>query len=431
MPLPSIQDQWKIDETLGRLVFDEALRETAHDNVHALVRVACEQFSNTLAICENTLSKVETAIVATPQPATVLFLNATVGYLPNDSAAKLMGSMAGRRFLGLAAALTTLFNLFDGAKTLNTMLISSASDPFPSMVRQLQDLLASLQGRLYRAGFSESVIEWQVKLQRDAIADEGHSSGSLSFFFNSLPPPEMVVKLVDVFRRFSKGGSTIMGVIVKAGATSAWVAAFTEWCLGNPPSICIEGSQQPLSQLDSVITLIIPNTPDGLRKELEITVHDSLDHRDQLIASPSTKQFSGMTTIGNYGKWMLERFGFRGTSLKALHEALDYAIPQTLEKLKWAGFDLSGQEAHRSLLHQRTDDFVDGYTLYPLPDIRKIASVYSKLLSPENTPQFSSLGDHELIADLHEILKSYMLMFSMRWGITISSRSGKKRLQTG
>ncbi|KAF4422038.1 hypothetical protein FACUT_10836 [Fusarium acutatum] len=378
MSLSPIQAQWAIDETSRTFLstVTGVLAAAASDNVQALAIVACEQFGSTLAICDETSHKVETVIVPTPQPATVLFLKAAVGYSPRDSATQLGKSMTGVRFLGLAAALATSFDLFNCARALNVMLRSSASDlTMVPTARQLKDLLASLQPRSYRAGFSESVVGWQIMLQKEAmpriLTDRGHL-----------------------------GESTITGATIKTGAAAAWVAAFIKWCLGLPPSIYMEGNQQLLRQPGSVVTLVIPKTLEGLRKGLEITVHDSLDHLGQLIAPPSTRPFSGMATIENYGRWLLESFGLRGTSLRALHEALDFLIPKALGALTWSEFDLSGQEAYPAQLHHRVDTSVGGYTLHPLPDTRKIADVYSKLLSPARTPRLTTTDNHMLIADL-------------------------------
>ncbi|KAH6963314.1 hypothetical protein DER45DRAFT_104508 [Fusarium avenaceum] len=408
MSLSPIQAQWAIDETSRTFLstITGVLAAAASDNVQALAIIACEQFGSTLAICDETSHKVETVIVPTPQPATVIFLKAAVGYSPRDSATQLGKSMAGVRFLGLAAALVTSFDLFDCAKALNVMLRSSASDlTMLPTARQLKDLLASLQPRSYRAGFSESVVGWQIMLQKEAmpriLTDEGHSGGPSSFLFKSAPSPEMVVKLVDVLRMVARiGESTTTGATIKTGAAAAWVAAFIKWCLGLPPSIYMEDNQQLLRQPGSVITLVIPKTLEGLRKRLEITVHDSLDHLGQLIAPPSTRPFSGMATIENYGRWLLESFGLRGTSLRALHEALDFLIPQALGTLKWSQFDISGQETHPAQLHHRMDTSVGGYTVHPLPDTRKIVDVYSKLLSPARTPRLATTDDYMLIADL-------------------------------
>ncbi|CVL08867.1 uncharacterized protein FMAN_14104 [Fusarium mangiferae] len=400
MSPPSIQSRWKIDETRWKSMWDEIRKEKVQpDNVHAVARVACEQFGSTLAICDDTLNKVKTAVSETPQPVTVRFLGVTVVRQLNDSAAKLVESIEGQRFLGLAAAATTLFSLYDGAKALQAMLESTTSDTTTCpLAPELKTLLGSLQGRLYHAGFSESVMKWQIKLQRDIIAAEGHPDGSMSLFSQSAPSPEMVTKLVNVFRQLSEDDSVITGVTIKASEAAAWVVAFIEWCLGSPPSIYIGGSQQPLSQLGSVITLIIAKTPHDQRKGLEITIYETLNHYYQLTAPPSTKPFSGMATIGNYGKWLLERFGFRSASLDFLHEALNHAIPQTLETFQWAEFDFSEQEEHRAILTLTSTH--DSYALYPLPDIHKIADVYFKLFGLAKTPKWAKTCDGILIADL-------------------------------
>ena len=43
----------------------------ASDNVQAFAILACEQFGNTLAICDETLRKVETEVLPSPLPVTI------------------------------------------------------------------------------------------------------------------------------------------------------------------------------------------------------------------------------------------------------------------------------------------------------------------------------------------------------------------------
>ncbi|SPJ78063.1 uncharacterized protein FTOL_06452 [Fusarium torulosum] len=401
MSLSSIQAKWKINKSDQELLAKQVLVVAARDNVQAVALIACQQFGSTIYICDETTSKVATDIVATPQPDTILFLKASVGYRSFDSTTWLGESVEGLRFLGLAAALIPSLDLIDGAKVLNTMLRSSASDQMllPT-VRQLKDLLGSLQPRSYRARFSDSVVEWQIKLQKEALphicVDEGRSGDSSSFLFRSAPSPEMVAELVHIFRQASKGDFTFTGVTIKAGAAAAWVAAFIEWCSGLPPSIYMEDNQELLEQPDSLIRLVVPKTLKGLQEGLGINVHDSLGHPDESFVAPaSSTSFSGMATIENYGKWLLESFGLKGASLEALHEALNYAIPQAVAKLKWVEFDVSTEGSY----YDKKGPSVDDYTLHPLPHTSEIADVYSKLLSLANTPRFARLDRHMLIAD--------------------------------
>jgi hypothetical protein len=406
MSFSPIQAQWAIDQSSRTFLSNGVLEAASIDNIQAVAIVVCEQFGNTLPICDETSRKVETAIVPTPQPATILFLEAAVGYSPHDSTTQFGKSMAGVRFLVLSAALIASFDLFDGAKTLDAMLRSSASDlTMLPTVRQLKDLLASLQPRSYRAGFSESVVGWQMILQNEAVpcilADEGHLGDPSRFLFKSAPSPEMVIQLVDVLRQVARiGESTITGATIKAGAAAAWVVAFIKWCLGLPPTIYVEDNRQPPRQSDSVITLVIPKTPERLQRGLEITIHDRLNDIGQLIAPPSTRPFSGMVTVKNYGSWLLESFGLRGTSLRALHEALEYLIPQALGTLKWVHFDHPREDAYGAQLHQRMDTSVGGCTLHPLPDTHEILDAYVKLLSPVRTPRLATTNGHMIIADL-------------------------------
>ena len=121
--------QWGLDSTAnGALSVTRGLVMAAtSDNVQILALLACEKFGGTLPISSMTLQKIA-AVLIPRDPAPVAFLKATVGFLPNDSAAQLGKSAAGARFLAFAAALIPTAGVFQSASALDDMLRKSASD---------------------------------------------------------------------------------------------------------------------------------------------------------------------------------------------------------------------------------------------------------------------------------------------------------------
>ena len=125
------------------------MRAATSDNVQPLALISCEKFGATLAMCPETNKKMEDLIIKVSGPKHVKFMKAQIGYSANDSATQLSRSLAGIQFLGLAAALTSSMDTFEGANALSEMLTASASDKtaLPT-ARQLKDLLRVMEHRV-------------------------------------------------------------------------------------------------------------------------------------------------------------------------------------------------------------------------------------------------------------------------------------------
>ncbi|KAK3897858.1 hypothetical protein C8A05DRAFT_38565 [Staphylotrichum tortipilum] len=128
-------------------------------NVQVLAMVACERFGNTLAMRSETTDKVERILLPSPEPVSISFLKATVGFFPNNCATQIDKSASGIRFLGLAAALVTSLGAFESAKSIDLMLKQMMDDlTILPTVRNLKDLLGSLDAGSHRYGFAD--LSW-------------------------------------------------------------------------------------------------------------------------------------------------------------------------------------------------------------------------------------------------------------------------------
>lgn len=156
---------WSLDSTASTTisVFKDVMRAATSDNVQPLALMACEKFGATLAMCPETNKKMEDLIIKVSGPKCVRFMSAQIGYSANDSATQLSRSLAGVQLLGLAAALISSVDMFEGANALSAMLMASASDKtlLPT-TRQLKDLLVVMEHRVNRSGFTDIWVGYQL-----------------------------------------------------------------------------------------------------------------------------------------------------------------------------------------------------------------------------------------------------------------------------
>lgn len=159
----AVQLQCGLEQTSNSTIeiATDLMRAATTDNVQPLAILACERFGNTLAISPDTISKVEHTVLPTPKPAVLSFLHSTVGYSTNDCATQLGKNTAGLQFLALATALITTVGSSKSGIIIQEMLASTAKDKalLPT-VRQVRDLLSSLEPRCYRAGIADDVVGW-------------------------------------------------------------------------------------------------------------------------------------------------------------------------------------------------------------------------------------------------------------------------------
>lgn len=324
--------QWSLDHTASStLSIARGISEAAtKDNIQPLALLACERFGATLAMCPETCRKVEDLVIKTKAPAVISFLSAVVGYSPTDCASHLVRSLAGVQFLGLAASLVTSIGSFQGGNALAAMLIDSAADKtlLPT-ARQLGDLLTSLEHRFVRSGFADSVLGYHIFLT-NSQALSGTQAQNLWRGCALHPEPKGVAMLVDAFRQLSRIGDA-QRITIKTTTCAPWIAAFTKWCLGHPPSIYFEDAHPLLEQSALGVTVIVSRDVSD-QTGIEIAVHRNVDTPAELIrAREVSEPYSGMISIESYGRWLLRKYELASdTGFKAIQEAMPYALKQAI-----------------------------------------------------------------------------------------------------
>jgi hypothetical protein len=413
-----VQAQWSLSST-SYTTFSALrgiLAAATTDNIQPLALLACEQFGSTLAISSETTHKIEHILLPSPEPALFKSAKVAIGFFPNDSATQLGGTAAGVRFLGLAAAFVSSLSLFESAKALDVMLKSSATDlTLLPNVQQLKDLLGCLEARSHRCGFADSVAGWQILLRKEVlpcISSEAQDSrrNLMRDILKLTPSPEAIAGLVDVFRQVARmGPATIVGTTIKVGAAAPWVLAFAQWCI-EPPSLYIEGKGAVLEQPASRVRIVIPSAASDMDKPLEITIHHKLENLTRLLGSPSQSFVNGMVTVESYRTWLLQEYEIDEATLRIVREALEYAVPQVLSKMKCGQFAHLGQNTNSRRQLEPIGNFEDSCRLSPLPDMDTIARTSATVLGLAEPVRFASLDGAMLIADLPLVSRHLTLL---------------------
>ncbi|CEJ55131.1 hypothetical protein PMG11_01406 [Penicillium brasilianum] len=327
MSTPAVQMAWSLSESSQSAfsVFRGVLAAATSDNVQVLAIMACEKFGTTIAMSTQTTTKVLSTIVPSPEPTPISFLKSYVGFFKGDCASQLGTSLAGTRFLGLAAALVTTIGPFNGASALDIMLKHSATDlTLLPTVRHLNDLLVSLEARSYGCGFADSVLGWQILLEREVLPRIASEEARQLLVQESLrvPSSDIIAGIVDAFRQVARmGSSTILGATIKVHEAAAWILAFAQWCLEIPPSVYLEGipdavCEQPQSQVKIIVMTKEPNGP------FELTIHHKLEDITHLIEPGTQELICGMVTIESYFPWLFRRTGFESVDMLRVKDSL-------------------------------------------------------------------------------------------------------------
>ncbi|KAK3990470.1 hypothetical protein QBC44DRAFT_64179 [Cladorrhinum sp. PSN332] len=307
----AVQSQWALNATSSSVVsFScDLIRVATSDNVQPLALLACQSFGATLAMSRETCDRIQADVLPTPSKHLVNFIKTSVGFSRHDCATQLGSSAAGLNFLGLAAALVTTMGAHESARALSIMLKTSAADPTTLLptTYQLKELLLSLEPRLTRSLFTDSVVGWGF-VSASIPSTREHSE-------SSHPSAEAVEKIVDAFRRLSRiGEASLRKVRIRiAGKCVPWVTAFTKWCLGLPPSIVTQDGTAVILQPGSNVDIVASGND-----EFVITMqHDlPLGPEDLIATYDSPKPWSGMVTIERYGQHMLEKLNI-GTNMRS------------------------------------------------------------------------------------------------------------------
>ena len=139
----------------------------------------------------------------------------------------MLRSLEGVKLLSLDALLVTTIGSFEGGNALKVMLANSAADKtlLPS-VRQLKDLLASLEHRCVRSGFTDSVLGYQPFLtsSQALFGTQAHDLWSRCALY---PDPVGIEKLVDAFRQLSRIGDA-QQVTIRTTTSAPWIMIYAK-----------------------------------------------------------------------------------------------------------------------------------------------------------------------------------------------------------
>ena len=404
---------WSLDSTASTTisVFKDVMRAATSDNVQPLALMACEKFGATLAMCPETNKKMEDLIIKVSGPKYVRFMSAQIGYSANDSATQLSRSLAGVQFLGLAAALVSSVDMFQGANALSVMLMDSASDKtlLPT-ARQLKDLLRVIEHRLNRSSFADVWVGYQILLSGglNASLEQDRLGRPRSGQRRCTPEVDGIWKLVEAFRQLNRLGNAI-AITIRTTSCASWVMAFTRWCLGLPPSTILPNGKALLDQPASRITLFTDY--DESTTGFEISIQRSIGSPTDLLRlewdGQSTKRnHAGMITVECFGQLKCQQMGGEGSlAYRAMCEALPYALKQSCELLqpmaRITDFTKAGsEEAERASETQMLARIPSEHLSKPFPEDFIISSVLTRVLNSKSQQNLQRLDEGQLITDL-------------------------------
>jgi len=324
--------QWALDRTAGGAytVSRGFLEAATADNVQTTALLACEAFGTTVAMSPESCTKAELLCSQTGQSAMLTFAKAQIGYRKGDSGWYLSRNNAGVRFLGLAAALTTI-NPWTAAQVLHTRIDKSAADrTLVPTTPQLKQLLLVLESRLAKAGFANNVLGWS-----HVFMDEIQRSGDIMQLDTekhgiATPSVETIAALMEGLSATARVGEDAQRLeIHTTAAQAAWIVAFVKWCTGAPPLIVRQDDQEVLGQPGETAPSIMLRLLRGAGKSklTRIETYDPVGKLKRLITSvgglSSTK---GLVSVGVYGEAVLrQRFG---TKSDVMYRACVGALPQ-------------------------------------------------------------------------------------------------------
>jgi hypothetical protein len=290
------------------------------------------------------------------------------------------------------------------------MLRTSAADKtLLPPARHLKDLLASIEHKCVALKFPDMVSGWSKILLDSAISTpEDRTFWKADCY---VPNAEGIGGLVDAFRQLSRVGNAT-SITLKTSGCTAWVAAFTQWCLGVPPSTYLDDGRAILVQPKSNVTIIAIKDTKGC-SSLEITVHRSMGNPSDLItADLSGKAWSGLLSIEAYGQLLLCQCDFDfGSANRAITQSLPYAMKQIVTMLRLSvlkSFDRSvelrdWQHKQKLDVYNNVPDEATRFAAYPFPKDVAISNILFRMLGLSDAPVSNKLPPLEeglMVTDL-------------------------------
>ncbi|KAH1377753.1 hypothetical protein KXV95_004987, partial [Aspergillus fumigatus] len=345
---------WNIGSTGGLISLTMgALVAGMVDRVQPYVFKACQQLGNTIPMCDATMEIIRNKVVPPPEKQRIKFLKAFVGFPTNDCASEFSQSQDGLRFLSLAAALLCSMKVSDAKLYLEALMTDAVSKaandssvvPKPQL---LKDLLAALEPRCTAAGFSDLTLTWHFRIHRQA------SLTPLDYMNDTneavaLPDPDGIAKLIAAFRKLYRiGDAKAKRVIIRSSRCTAWVASFTEWCLGVSPEIYTSSGEHLWSEHHHGVCIIhFPaNDVPTPTPSLGVQVDETIRSFEELMSDDAARmdcyvnlRWRGMPSIDEYGKWLQRNNGFGSASNKrVLEQLIPHAVQQVITKLRFSTY---------------------------------------------------------------------------------------------
>lgn len=348
-----ITPSWALNATADNIftVAKGILEAATSDNVQPIALLAAEAFGGTLAICQQTMIRVEKAAGRRHTSTVLQFLKSSVGYSANDSAAQLSTSSNGIRFLSLTAALLCTSSYSEAAKMLESMIQTSAAkdQPLPTIL-QLQDLVKALEPKLILLDFPDAVLGWETYFANHPQASEAVRSEIKD---NCHPTTKEMNALVEAFRSLGRLGEIKSDgnegednfLVITAYSCFTWIIEFTKWCLGRPPTVIVDYIDVLLEQSGSRVTLNMITSKGHVYSKsastpptFQIQLFQSLDSVSQIWDCPEFneegdfddhRQWTGMISPANLAEQRFRYYGLdHAEGLRAVTQALSYALPK-------------------------------------------------------------------------------------------------------
>lgn len=244
-------------------------------------------------------------VLPSPEPVTIRFLKATVGFFKDDCATQLGSNSAGVRFLALASALLNSLDLVEATKAVHAMILETAADAMlvPTFTH-VHALMKSIEGRCQRSGFANDVVGYAILIARTlrpAISED------LMYSYGYKPTSSMISQLVEAFRQLGRiGNPEIVGLTIVAKKEASWIVAFTKWCIGLPPTVYLGDSPEGriLDQPRSPVTVRVPTGDfDGItiRTEYNFAAPTELIVSREKPSPRLNAIFQGMISVEAFG----------------------------------------------------------------------------------------------------------------------------------
>lgn len=334
-----LQLQWGMESTTFTTydAVTKLMRAASSDNVQPQAIIACVGLGATLAICPITIAKVQSTVCPKLEPVIISLLNVTIGYAKGDTISEMNKSEAGLRFLALASALATT-NPRQGAHTIHGLIMKSALDKaLAPTLQQVSKLLHAIHGRCLLAGFAEEMGGWRLLLEK-SLQDKLHHPMQTSPYNYQLNG-EALDRVIEGFRELCRvGDATTDKMVIRTAMAVPWLAAFTKWCLGVPPSITFADGTVLLENVNSRVHLVVQ--VQRTMGDVEVKLYSSHDCLSTLFVSggKNVDEYFGMVKLPTYGKLLLRQHKLDDDiASQAIVQALSYALRQVRNNLVVVG----------------------------------------------------------------------------------------------